>query len=72
MSNHLLIKDFTNQLRPAIETLTLEINKPQIDTKECIEKIKEIKNSIAHLSNLLKIEMVFYKMIKALKRNKNK
>ena len=34
MSNHLLIKDFTNKIRPAVETLTLEINKPQIDTKE--------------------------------------
>jgi hypothetical protein len=56
--NNILIKDFTNKLRPAIETLTLEINKPQIDTKECLEKIKEIKNSITHLSNLLKIEMV--------------
>ncbi len=58
MSNHLLIKDFANKIRPAVETLTLEINKPQIDTKECLEKIKEIKNSITHLSNLLRIEMV--------------
>jgi len=58
MSNHLLIKDFTNKIRPAVETLTLEINKPQIDTKECFEKIKQIKNSITHLTNLLRIEMV--------------
>ena len=58
MSNHLLTKDFTNKLRPAVETLTLEINKPQIDTKECLDKIREIKNSITHLNNLLKIEMV--------------
>ena len=58
MSNHLLIKDFTNKLRPVVETLTLEINKPNIDTKDCLEKIKEIKNSITHISNLLKIEMV--------------
>ncbi len=58
MSNHLLIKEFSNKLRPIVETLSLEINKPQIDTKECFEKIKEIKNSITHLSNLLKIEMV--------------
>ena len=58
MSNHLLIKDFTNKIRPAVETLTLEINKPQIDTKQCFEKLKEIKNSITHLTNLLRIEMV--------------
>ena len=58
MSNHLLIKDFSNKLRPAIETLTLEINKPNIDTKDCLDKIREIKNSITHLNNLLKIEMV--------------
>ena len=56
--NNILIKDFLNKLRPSVETLTLEINKPQIDTKQCFEKIKEIKNSITHLSNLLRIEMV--------------
>ena len=58
MNNHLLIKDFTNKLRPSVETLTLEINKPNIDTKECLQKIKEIRNDITHLSNLLKIEMI--------------
>ena len=58
MSNHLLIKDFTNKLRPSIETLTLEINKPQIDVKECIGRIKQIRNDITHLNNLLKIEEV--------------
>ena len=58
MSNHLLIKDFSNKLRPAIETLTLEINKPNIDTKECFEKIKQIRSDITHLNNLLKIEEV--------------
>ena len=58
MSNHLLIKEFSNKIRPAVEVLSLEINKPQIDTKECLDKIREIKNSITHLSNLLKIEMV--------------
>ena len=61
MSNHLLIKDFTNKLRPSIETLTLEINKPQIDVKECIGRIKQIRNDITHLNNLLKIEEVLQK-----------
>jgi hypothetical protein len=61
MNNHLLIKDFTNKLRPSVETLTLEINKPQIDTKECIDKIKQIKTDIGHLHNLLKIEEVLEK-----------
>ena len=58
MNNHLLIKDFTNKLRPSVETLTLEINKPQIDTKECIARVKQIRNDITHLNNLLKIEEV--------------
>ena len=58
MNNHLLIKDFTNKLRPSVETLTLEINKPQIDTKECISRVKQIRNDITHLNNLLKIEEV--------------
>ena len=58
MSNHLLIKEFSSKIRPAVEVLSLEINKPQIDTKECLQKIKEIRNDITHLSNLLKIEMV--------------
>ena len=61
MNNHLLIKDFTNKLRPSVETLTLEINKPQIDTKECIDRIKQIKIDIGHLHNLLKIEEVLEK-----------
>ena len=58
MNNHLLIKDFSNKLRPAVEVLSLEINKSQVDVKECLQKIKEIRNDITHLSNLLKIEMV--------------
>ena len=56
--NNILIKDFSNKLRPAVEVLSLEINKPNIDTKECLQKIKEIRNDITHLSNLLKIEMI--------------
>ena len=58
MNNHLLIKDFTNKLRPSVETLTLEINKPQIDVKECIGRVKQIRSDITHLNNLLKIEEV--------------
>jgi len=46
---------------PSVETLTLEINKPQIDTKECIDRIKQIKTDIGHLHNLLKIEEVLEK-----------
>ena len=56
--NNILIKDFSNKLRPAVEVLSLEINKSQVDVKECLQKIKEIRNDITHLSNLLKIEMV--------------
>ena len=56
--NNILIKDFSNKLRPAVEVLSLEINKSQVDVKECLQKIKEIRNDITHLSNLLKIELV--------------
>ena len=58
MNNHLLIKEFSNSLRPLVEILILEINKPQLETKECLEKIKEIRGNITHLNNLLKIEQV--------------
>ena len=56
--NNILIKDFSNKIRPAVEVLSLEINKSQVDVKECLQKIKEIRNDITHLSNLLKIEMI--------------
>ena len=56
--NHLLIQEFSSKLRPNVEMLTLEIGKQQIDTKECLEKIKQIRSDLTHLSNLLKIEMV--------------
>jgi len=56
--NNILIKDFSNKLRPAVEVLSLEINKSQVDVKECLQKIKEIRNDITHLCNLLKIELV--------------
>ena len=58
MNNHLLIKDFSNKLRPAVEVLSLKINKSQVGVKECLQEIKEIRNDITHLSNLLKIEMI--------------
>ena len=56
--NNILIKDFSNKLRPAVEVLSLEINKSQVDLKECLQKIKQIRIDITHLSNLLKIELV--------------
>jgi hypothetical protein len=56
--NNILIKDFSNKLRPAVDVLSLEINKSQVDVKECLQKIKEIRNDITHLCNLLKIELV--------------
>ena len=59
--NNILIKDFSYKLRPNVEMLTLEIGKQQIDTKECLEKIKQIRSDLTHLSNLLKIEDVLQK-----------
>ena len=59
--NHLLIQEFSSKLRPNVEMLTLEIGKQKIDTKECLEKIKQIRSDLTHLSNLLKIEDVLQK-----------
>ena len=59
--NNILIKEFSSKLRPNVEMLTLEIGTQQIDTKECLEKIKQIRSDLTHLSNLLKIEDVLQK-----------
>lgn len=56
--NNLLIQEFSNKLRPNVELLTLEIGKHPVDTKECLDKIKQIRSDITHLQNLLKIEEV--------------
>ena len=54
--NNNLIQDFISKIRQNIESLSLEINKTPIDTKETLNKIKQTKNDLTHLYNLIKIE----------------
>ena len=55
-NNNNLIQDFISKIRQNIESLSLEINKTPIDTKETLNKIKQTKNDLTHVYNLLKIE----------------
>ena len=54
--NNNLIQDFISKIRQNIESLSLELNKTPIDTKETLNKIKQTKNDLTHVYNLLKIE----------------
>jgi phosphoglycerate-specific signal transduction histidine kinase len=54
--NNNLIQDFISKIRQNIESLSLEINKTPIDTKETLNKTKQTKNDLTHVYNLLKIE----------------
>ncbi len=55
MNNQLLI-DFLNKIRNNIDVLSMAFSKTEIDTKESTVKIKETKNDLTHLHNLLKAE----------------
>ena len=54
--NNNLIQDFISKIRQNIESLSLEINKTPIDTKEAFQKIRQTKSDLTHVYNLLKIE----------------
>ena len=54
--NNQLLNDFIQKIRQNIDSLYLEINKTTIDTKESLNKIKQTKNDLTHLYNLIKIE----------------
>jgi hypothetical protein len=38
------------------DSLSLEINRTPIDTKEAFQKIRQTKNDLTHIFNLIKIE----------------
>ena len=63
MNNQLLI-DFLNKIRHNIDSLGLSFSKTEIDTKEATGKIKETKNDLMHLHNLLKAEESLQEMRK--------
>ena len=54
--NNQLLNDFVTRIRVNVETLSLEISRNTIDTKETFEKIKQMKTDLTHLYNLIKIE----------------
>ena len=54
--NNQLLNDFVTRIRVNVESLSLEVSKNTIDTKETFDKIKQTKNDLTHLYNLIKIE----------------
>jgi phosphoglycerate-specific signal transduction histidine kinase len=54
--NNQLLNDFVTRIRVNVETLSLEISRNTIDTKETFEKIKQMKTDLTHVYNLIKIE----------------
>ena len=54
--NNQLLNDFVTRIRVNVETLSLEVSRNTIDTKETFEKIKQMKTDLTHLYNLIKIE----------------
>ena len=54
--NQQLIQDFMSKVKNTVEDLGREVIASKIDTKESIEKIKQIRANLTHLHNILKIE----------------
>ena len=54
MNNQLI--DFLNKIRKNIESFNTTICKSEIDAKEALEIIKETKNNLTHLQNILRAE----------------
>ena len=54
--NHQLIQSFINKLKQLSTDLEREVTSSTVNTKEAFGKIKEMKNNLSHLFNLLKIE----------------
>ena len=54
--NNQLLNDFATRIRVNVETLSLEVSRNSIDTKETFQTIKQMKNDLTHLYNLIKIE----------------
>jgi hypothetical protein len=54
--NNQLLNDFVNRIRVNVECLSLEVSRTIVDTKETFDKIKQTKNDLTHLYNLIKIE----------------
>ena len=55
MNNQQLI-EFLNKIRQNIESFSLTVSKGEVDTKEASLIIKETKNNLIHLQNIVKAE----------------
>ena len=54
--NNQLINDFVTRIRVNVESLSLEVSRNKIDTKDTFDKIKQMKTDLTHVYNLIKIE----------------
>jgi hypothetical protein len=54
--NNQLLNDFVTRIRVNVESLSLEVSRNSIDTKETFNTIRQTKNDLTHLYNLIKIE----------------
>ena len=54
--NNQILNDFVTRIRVNVESLSLEVSRNTIDTTESLNKIKQTKNDLTHLYNLIKIE----------------
>jgi hypothetical protein len=50
------LTDFLNKTRGTIDSLAVVLSKNDIDTKEASLIIKETKNNLTHLQNILRAE----------------
>ena len=55
MNNQQLI-EFLNKIRQNIESFSLTVSKGDVDTKEASLIIKETKNNLTHLQNIVRAE----------------
>jgi hypothetical protein len=55
MNNQQLI-EFLNKIRQNIESFSLTVSKGEVDTKEASLIIKETKNNLTHLQNIVRAE----------------
>ena len=54
--NQIVLQDFMTKVKHTVEDLSKEVIASKIDTKEAIEKIKNIRTNLTHLYNIIKIE----------------
>ena len=54
--NTQLIQSFVNKIKQQSSDLEREVTSSTVNTKEAIINIKEMKNNLTHLYNILRIE----------------